>query len=267
MVEVGTPNATFLVALDTGSDLFWVPCDCKQCASIANVTGQPATPLRPYSPRQSSTSKQVTCDNALCDRPNACSAATNGSCPYEVRYVSANTSTSGVLVQDVLHLTRERPGAVDEALQAPVVFGCGQVQTGSFLDGGAFDGLMGLGMEKVSVPSMLASSGLVASDSFSMCFGDDGVGRINFGDAGSRGQGETPFTGRSTLYNVSFTSINVETKSVAAEFAAVIDSGTSFTYLTDPEYTELATNVSPPFPSCSSNVGCIVQYFCLASEV
>ncbi|CAD6338295.1 unnamed protein product [Miscanthus lutarioriparius] len=244
VVEVGTPNATFLVALDTGSDLFWVPCDCKQCASIANVTGQAATRLRPYSPRGSSTSKQVTCDNALCDRPNACSAATNGSCPYEVQYVSANTSTSGVLVQDVLHLTRERPGAAaaGEALQAPVVFGCGQVQTGYFLDGGAFDGLMGLGRDKVSVPSVLAASGLVASDSFSMCFGDDGVGRINFGDAGSRGQGETPFTGRSTLYNVSFTSINVDTKSVAAEFAAVIDSGTSYTYLSDPEYTELATN-------------------------
>jgi len=254
VVEVGTPNATFLVALDTGSDLFWVPCDCKQCASIANVTGQAATRLRPYSPRQSSTSKQVTCDNALCDRPNACSAATNGSCPYVVRYVSANTSTSGVLVQDVLHLTRERPdaAAAGEALQAPVVFGCGQVQTGYFLDGGAFDGLMGLGRDKVSVPSVLAASGLVASDSFSMCFGDDGVGRINFGDAGSRGQGETPFTGRSTLYNVSFTSINVETRSVAAEFAAVIDSGTSYTYLSDPEYTELATNVSPfPFPLCT----------------
>ena len=232
-----------------------MPCDCKQCASIANVTGQAATRLRPYSPRGSSTSKQVTCDNALCDRPNACSAATNGSCPYEVQYVSANTSTSGVLVQDVLHLTRERPGAAaaaGEALQAPVVFGCGQVQTGDFLDGGAFDGLMGLGRDKVSVPSVLAASGLVASDSFSMCFGDDGVGRINFGDAGSRGQGETPFTGRSTVYNVSFTSINVETRSVAAEFAAVIDSGTSYTYLSDPEYTELATNVSPfPFPLCT----------------
>ncbi|XP_066371449.1 aspartyl protease family protein 1-like, partial [Miscanthus floridulus] len=245
VVELGTPNATFLVALDTGSNLFWVPCDCKQCASIANVTGQAATRLRPYSPRGSSTSKQVTCDNALCDRPNACSAATNGSCPYVVRYVSANTSTSGVLVQDVLHLTRERPGAAaaaGEALQAPVVFGCGQVQTGDFLDGVAFDGLMGLGRDKVSVPSVLAASGLVASDSFSMCFGDDGVGRINFGDAGSRGQGETPFTGRSKVYNVSFTSINVETRSVAAEFAAVIDSGTSYTYLSDPEYTELATN-------------------------
>ena len=198
---MGTPNATFLVALDTGSDLFWVPCDCMQCAPIANATGQGqgGPNLRPYSPRLSSTSKTVTCDNALCDRPNACGAAGNGSCPYTVRYVSANTSSSGVLVQDVLHLTREGPGgAAAEALQAPIVFGCGQVQTGLFLQGGAADGLLGLGMEKVSVPSVLASSGLVASNSFSMCFSHDGVGRINFGDAGSRDQAETLFIASTT---------------------------------------------------------------------
>ncbi|XP_035542844.1 aspartyl protease family protein 1-like, partial [Juglans regia] len=27
--SVGTPSLSFLVALDTGSDLFWLPCDCK----------------------------------------------------------------------------------------------------------------------------------------------------------------------------------------------------------------------------------------------
>jgi Xylanase inhibitor N-terminal len=31
-VDLGTPSQTFLVALDTGSGLFWVPCNCKQCA-------------------------------------------------------------------------------------------------------------------------------------------------------------------------------------------------------------------------------------------
>ncbi|CAL5040521.1 unnamed protein product [Urochloa decumbens] len=259
-VSLGTPNATFLVALDTGSDLFWVPCDCKQCAPLSgNGTGQDV--LKPYSPKLSSTSKQVTCADPLCDRPNGCSAAaTNGSCPYGVRYVSANTSSSGVLVRDVLHLTREAGGA---AVEAPVVFGCGQVQTGLFLEGGAFDGLLGLGMDKVSVPSVLATSGLVASDSFSMCFSRDGHGRINFGDAGGPGQSETPFVPRATrpTYNVSFTAINVETRSVATEFTAVMDSGTSFTYLNDPEYTELATNFNSQirekranFSSASSDV-------------
>lgn len=33
-VKLGTPGMKFLVALDTGSDLFWVPCECTRCASI-----------------------------------------------------------------------------------------------------------------------------------------------------------------------------------------------------------------------------------------
>ncbi|VAI93661.1 unnamed protein product [Triticum turgidum subsp. durum] len=197
-VAVGTPNATFLVALDTGSDLFWVPCDCKQCAATANASELRGGPeLRPYSPGKSSTSKAVTCEHALCERPNACAATNSTSCPYSVRYVSANTSSSGVLVEDVLHLSREAGGA-STAVRAPVVLGCGQVQTGAFLDGAAVDGLLGLGMDKVSVPSVLHAAGLVASDSFSMCFSPDGLGRINFGDAGRRGQAETPFTVRNT---------------------------------------------------------------------
>jgi len=32
-VEIGTPGVKFMVALDTGSDLFWVPCDCTRCAA------------------------------------------------------------------------------------------------------------------------------------------------------------------------------------------------------------------------------------------
>jgi hypothetical protein len=99
-----------------------------------------------------------------------------------------------VLVEDVIHFSRERESVVGgEPVEAPVVLGCGQVQTGAFLDGAAVDGLLGLGIEKVSVPSVLAAAGLVASDSFSMCFSPDGLGRINFGDAGLRGQAETPF--------------------------------------------------------------------------
>ncbi|KAL5225461.1 hypothetical protein ABZP36_012100 [Zizania latifolia] len=242
-VAVGTPNTTFLVALDTGSDLFWVPCDCKQCAPITNVTGQGGPDLRPYNPAQSSTSKTVTCDHGLCEQPNAC-VTRNSSCPYTVQYVSDNTSSSGVLVEDVLYLTRERGAVASTAVQAPVVFGCGQVQTGAFLNGAAADGLMGLGMDKLSVPSILASSGLVKSDSFSMCFSRDGIGRINFGDTGSRDQAETPFVVRRTLptYNISVTSMDVGSSTLPVGFSAVVDSGTSFTYLNDPAYTAFTTS-------------------------
>jgi hypothetical protein len=40
VVALGTPNVTFLVALDTGSDLFWVPCDCVKCAPLTSPTYQ-----------------------------------------------------------------------------------------------------------------------------------------------------------------------------------------------------------------------------------
>ena len=51
---------------------------------------------------------------------------------------------------------------------------------------------MGLGMGNESVPSILAKEGLT-TNSFSMCFGSDGVGRITFGDNNSLKQGKTPF--------------------------------------------------------------------------
>lgn len=69
---------------------------------------------------------------------------------------------------------------------------CGKVQTGSFLNGAAPNGLFGLGMDNISVPSTLANEN-ITSNSFSMCFGRDGIGRITFGDRGSSYQGETPF--------------------------------------------------------------------------
>ena len=56
------------------------------------------------------------------------------------------------------------------------------------------NGLLGLGIYNLSVPSTLARNGLVP-DSFSMCFGPDlENGRITFGDTGNSDQKEAPFT-------------------------------------------------------------------------
>ncbi|KAF3790988.1 Aspartic proteinase-like protein 1 [Nymphaea thermarum] len=68
---------------------------------------------------------------------------------------------------------------------------CGQIQTSEFRLP-ALTGLFGFGLGKQSVPSILAKSGLIVN-SFSMCFGSDGFGRINFGDKGTSDQEETPF--------------------------------------------------------------------------
>ncbi|MBA0590344.1 hypothetical protein Gorai_019056 [Gossypium raimondii] len=193
-----------------------------------------------YSLNSSNTSSKVPCSSALCEQQKQCSSP-QSNCPYEVLYLSNGTSSTGVLVEDVLHLTTDEDKT--KAVEAKITFGCGQTQTGSFLNGAAPNGLFGLGMDNVSVPSILANENL-ASNSFSMCFGVDGVGRITFGDRGSSGQGETPFNLRQShpTYNVSITQVNVGGNTADLDFNAIFDSGTSFTYLNDPAYTLISEN-------------------------
>ncbi|CAN6198752.1 unnamed protein product [Urochloa humidicola] len=239
VVALGTPNVTFLVALDTGSDLFWVPCDCIKCAPLESPT-YGNLKFDVYSPQKSSTSRKVPCSSNLCDQQSACRSASS-SCPYSIEYLSDNTSSSGVLVEDLLYLITEY--GQPKIVTAPITFGCGQIQTGSFLGNAAPNGLLGLGMDSKSVPSLLASDGVTAN-SFSMCFGEDGHGRINFGDTGSSDQQETPLNiyKQNPYYNISVTGAMVGSKSIDAKFSAIVDSGTSFTALSDPMYTEITSS-------------------------
>lgn len=76
--------------------------------------------LNIYNPKGSSTSKKVTCNSSLCAHRNQCFGAFSD-CPYMVSYVSAETSTSGILVEDVLHLTTE--DSHQESVEAYITFG------------------------------------------------------------------------------------------------------------------------------------------------
>ncbi|KAI3428915.1 Peptidase A1 domain-containing protein [Psidium guajava] len=234
-VSVGTPNLSFLVALDTGSDLFWIPCDCISCVRGLKLSNGQVIDFNIYSPEASSSSTVVPCSGGLCRQKFRCSA-THNQCPYQVVYVSNGTSSTGILVEDVLHMTTDDNQS--KVVTAQITFGCGRYQTGSFLEGGAPNGLFGLGMNNISVPSILAKDGL-AANSFSMCFGRDSIGRISFGDKGSATQGETPFivSQLHPAYNITVTQVIVGEEIHDLEFSAIFDSGTSFTYLNDPAYT------------------------------
>lgn len=237
-ITLGTPGMKFLVALDTGSDLFWVPCECRKCASTEGKPYGSDFELSIYNPKESSTSKNVSCYSSLCPYPTKCRGTFNH-CPYMVSYVSSETSTSGILVEDVLHLKTEDRD--QESVAAYITFGCGQVQTGSFLDVAAPNGLFGLGFDKISVPSILSSEGYTA-DCFSMCFGQDGTGRISFGDKGSSEQEQTPFNvdPLHPTYNITVTQSRVGTTLIDLDLTALFDTGTSFTYLVDPAYSRFS---------------------------
>uniref|UniRef100_A0A0E0DBP7 Peptidase A1 domain-containing protein n=1 Tax=Oryza meridionalis TaxID=40149 RepID=A0A0E0DBP7_9ORYZ len=231
LVTVGTPGQTFMVALDTGSDLFWLPCQCDGCTPPASAASGSASF---YIPSMSSTSQAVPCNSQFCELRKECS--TTSQCPYKMVYVSADTSSSGFLVEDVLYLSTEN--AIPQILKAQILFGCGQVQTGSFLDAAAPNGLFGLGIDMISIPSILAQKGLT-SNSFAMCFSRDGIGRISFGDQGSSDQEETPLdvNPQHPTYTISISEITVGNSLTDLEFSTIFDTGTSFTYLADPAYT------------------------------
>ncbi|XP_022870023.1 aspartyl protease family protein 1-like [Olea europaea var. sylvestris] len=238
IVTVGTPALTFLVALDTGSDLFWLPCDCTSCSRSLNSTSGKTLELNIYSPSKSSTGIPVPCNSTKCGQKRRCSV-TRKACAYQEIYLSSNTSTTGILVDDVLHLATD--DSQEKVVDAPITLGCGIIQTGDFLVAAAPNGLFGLGMDSLSIPSILASKGL-AANSFSMCFGPDGIGRMVFGDKGSSAQKTTPFNLKQShpTYNITVTQIIVGENTTNLEFTAIFDSGTSFTYLNDPAYSVIA---------------------------
>ncbi|XP_050206552.1 aspartic proteinase-like protein 1 [Mercurialis annua] len=241
-IDIGTPHVSFLVALDAGSDLLWVPCNCLQCAPLsASYYNTLDRDLNEYSPSHSSSSKHLSCSHEMCELGPNCKSPKQP-CPYTINYYTENTSTSGLLVEDILHLASNGDDPLNHSVQAPVIIGCGMKQTGGYLDGVAPDGLMGLGFTELSVPSFLAKAGLIRN-SFSMCFDEDDSGRIFFGDQGPSTQQSTPFltlNGNYTTYVVGVDAFCVGSSCLKqTSIKALVDTGTSFTFLPNGVYEKI----------------------------
>jgi hypothetical protein len=241
-IDIGTPGAEYFVALDTASDLLWVPCECQQCAPLPSPgTANTSNSIgNTYSPSSSSTSQPVNCSNPLCSiNQTTCAAASqDGSCPYTQSNFYSDTNSSGFLVEDNLYFIPEYGG---KPVSVPVVFGCGQTQTGDFLNGAvAPDGVLGLGTGEISVPSTLRRE-LGLLDSFSICTNFSGTGRIAFGDKGPVTQQTTPFVSNSSQENlVEITAVQVGNESIPAGLNASFDTLVYYTYLPPAIYTQFA---------------------------
>ncbi|RAL44864.1 hypothetical protein DM860_003623 [Cuscuta australis] len=249
LVYVGTPPVPFLVALDTGSATFWLPCGCNDCARSFHESDGEQINLYSYNYSASRTSEVVPCGSPYCFPPKRedCPphAPNNYPCPYEADYMAKNTSSRGIiLVKDVLHI--ETYDGNRTRTSAPVILGCGKVETGDFLDVDAVNGLLGLGYSALDVTSLLSSQGLVRN-SFSMCFAPNGYGRIAFGDKGDDDQIFTPILptfDKSPYYNIEIEHISVDNVVINVSLVALFDSGTTLTYLTGEAYTLVTKIVS-----------------------
>ncbi|KAJ3695787.1 hypothetical protein LUZ60_001164 [Juncus effusus] len=234
-IDVGTPNTSFLVALDSGSDLLWVPCNCIQCAPLSGYHSNLEKDMGMYNPSESTTSRHLACGHQLCELGATCQNQKQP-CPYNISYYTENTYSSGLLVQDTIYFASS-PGK--SSIQASVIIGCGRRQGGGYLDGIAPDGLLGLGLGEISVPSFLSRDGLV-KNSFSLCFKDDDSGRIYFGDQGTSSQKSTsflPLNGKFVTYIIEIDKICVGRKCVEQSgLQAIFDSGSSFTFVPQDVY-------------------------------
>ncbi|CAN8298975.1 unnamed protein product [Cochlearia groenlandica] len=249
-IDIGTPSVSFLVALDSGSDLLWIPCNCVQCAPLTSTyySTLATKELNEYDPSSSSTSKVLLCSHKVCKSGPYCESP-GEKCRYTVNYTSDDTSSSGLLVEDILHLaysSNNRLMKASSSVKARVVIGCGKKQSGVYLSGVAPDGLLGLGLGEISVPSFLSKAGLMRN-SFSMCFDEEDSGRIYFGDMGPSMQQSTsflPYNNEYITYIVGVEACCIGNSCLKqTSFTTFIDSGQSFTFLPEKVYREVALEI------------------------
>ena len=253
-VSLGTPPKSFQVIVDTGSTLTYVPCvDCG--SNCGEHTGAPK-----FDPDSSETCERVRCGTEDCHDVGGCAAGGSDACEYSKSYAE-HSSVHGRLVKDKVHLG----GTLDEGDGLDVVFGCTTREMGS-IHGQVADGLMGLGNGVDSFPSQLARRyGL--TDAFSLCFGAfDGGGAVTFGKVpgfarsveGDEGARNASAAGESTpslrytrllrnpahksYYILKTLEWSLGSARVAGEndfevgYGTVLDSGTTFTYVTTPVF-------------------------------
>jgi hypothetical protein len=240
-LSVGTPPQHFIVYIDTGSDLVWL--NCKPCIHCIVEAAD-----NPFDPAQSTSYQEASCTDAACtgftNRATLCVGT--GPCDYIYGYAEG-TQTSGIVSYETFTFA-----ALDGSSFAieHITFGCGQNES---LNGFAgIDGLVGLGLGRLSLPSQLSLvSGF--TDIFSYClipFGGTAANHSTFyfGVPETNISTYTPIYSNppSTHYYVNVTGISVGDVllNIPADFfyptngggGIIFDSGTTLTLLVGVAY-------------------------------
>jgi hypothetical protein len=83
-----------------------------------------------YKPSESTTSRHLPCSHELCSPASGCTNPKQP-CPYNIDYFSENTTSSGLLIEDMLHLdSREGHAPVN----ASVIIGYASLSSALFFN-------------------------------------------------------------------------------------------------------------------------------------
>ncbi|GMJ14909.1 hypothetical protein like AT1G49050 [Hibiscus trionum] len=241
---VGNPRRPYFLDIDTGSDLTWIQCDapCSSCAKGANPLYKPAR------------GNIITPKDSMCmevqknQKPQNCETCQQ--CDYEIEYAD-HSSSLGVLARDKLHLV----SANGSVTNLDVVFGCAYDQQGILLNTlSKTDGILGLSRAKVSLPSQLASKGII-NNVVGHCLATDVAsgGYMFLGDdfVPNWGMSWVPMLRSSSIefYHTQLVKINYGSSSLSLGGKdsnvgrLVFDSGSSYTYFTKQAYDELISSL------------------------
>lgn len=227
----------------------WVNCaGCDTCPKTSTLN----IPLSLYNPKDSKTSKVLTCDQELCgEAVNLNSCKVGDTCPYRITYGDGSKS-DGFFVMDTIKLNKASADDQTATMNASVAFGCAAKQEGQ-LGGseGAIDGILGFGRANASVISQLASAGKVKR-MFSHCLNINGGGIFAIGELVQPKVNSTAFAPNMPHYNVQTTGIDVNGKALelptnlfglTSGTQMVMDSGTTLAYLEDDLYKPLMRKI------------------------
>ncbi|KAJ9187297.1 hypothetical protein P3X46_002770 [Hevea brasiliensis] len=242
-IFVGSPPRPYYLDIDTASDLTWVQCDapCSSCAKGANAL---------YKPKRDNI---VTPKDSLCmelkrnQMPGYCDTCQQ--CDYEIEYAD-HSSSMGVLARDELHLMM----ANGSSTKLNFIFGCAYDQQGLLLNTLAkTDGILGLSNAKVSLPSQLASRGII-NNVVGHCLTNDvgGGGYMFLGDdfVPRWGMAWVPMlNGPIESYQTEIMKLNYGSSPLSLGGQdrrvrrIVFDSGSSYTYFPKEAYSELVSSL------------------------
>eukprot|EP00850_Spirogloea_muscicola_P025161 SM002347S08053 [mRNA] locus=s2347:41:1729:+ [translate_table: standard] len=271
-IQLGASKETFNVQIDTGSDLLWVNCaPCKSCPSSSTLVSL----ATPYDPAKSSSASAVDCSSTTCSNFQetgstldvGCvtgSGTADNFCYYQLQYGDGSQSL-GYLVDDVMTYNNLNGSATS----ASVLFGCAFNQSGNLVsEKSVVDGLMGLGVNTISITSQLVAQ-KKAPNTFAHCLGGeaDGGGILVLGNVSAPGASFTPLLQSRSRphYYAGLNDITVGTNSLGLDsssfgYGTIFDSGTTLASIPSDVYNQLAQEVKHRLQtiSLSSLEPCVV---------